>query len=87
MSQRLMGKVALVTGTVSKRGIGCAIALRLAREGADVAVVDIYRTHPRSSEGDRVEGWIGLDSLVEEIRALGQQGLVIVADVTQSHQV
>jgi len=32
------GKVAFVTGAASKRGMGHAIALRLAAEGADVAI-------------------------------------------------
>jgi NAD(P)-dependent dehydrogenase (short-subunit alcohol dehydrogenase family) len=38
----LDGKIAFVTGTASKRGMGHAIALRLAQEGADVAVVDKF---------------------------------------------
>jgi len=39
MEQRLNGKIAIVTG--SGQGIGKAVALRLAREGADVVVADI----------------------------------------------
>src|SRR5437660_5052290 len=39
--KRFEGKVALVTGAGSPRGIGRATALALAREGAKVAVTDI----------------------------------------------
>jgi NAD(P)-dependent dehydrogenase (short-subunit alcohol dehydrogenase family) len=39
MEQRLNGKVAIVTGAA--QGIGKAVALRLAREGADIVVADI----------------------------------------------
>jgi len=39
MEQRLSGKIAIVTG--SAQGIGKAVALRLAQEGADVVVADI----------------------------------------------
>jgi meso-butanediol dehydrogenase/(S,S)-butanediol dehydrogenase/diacetyl reductase len=39
MESRLSGKLAIVTGT--GQGIGKAVALRLAREGADIVVVDI----------------------------------------------
>jgi len=87
MSYDLSGKVALVTGVVKKHGIGHAIALRLAQDGANVAVVDMNRMPQPLSEDDRIEEWRGLDSVVEEIEALGRQGVAIVADVTQSKQV
>ena len=87
MSYDLSGKVALVTGVASKHGIGRAIALRMAQDGADVAVVDALRIPQPVSEGDGIEDWRGLDSVVAEIEALGRRGIAIVADVTQSEQV
>ena len=81
----LEGKVAIVTGTASKRGMGHAIALRLAGEGADVVITDKI-TAPRSLfPGD--EGWGGLDAEVAEIKALGRKGLAIAADIGKSKDV
>jgi len=40
MARRVEGKVAIVTGAAA--GMGTAHALALAREGADVALVDIF---------------------------------------------
>jgi len=81
----LNGKVALVTGAASKRGMGRAIAIRLAREGADVAVLDKYAAPKSIWPGD--EGWGGLNAVVEEIKAQGKQGLALVADVSKGHEV
>ena len=55
----LSGKVAIVTGAGGRRGIGRAIATRLAREGADVVVTDIDR--PPLPE-DAAQGWRGTTS-------------------------
>ena len=68
---RLAEKVAMVTG--GGAGIGRAIALAMAREGADVLVADI---HPGAAEG------VG-----KEVRDLGRRGAAISVDVSQEPQV
>jgi len=83
----LDGKVALVTGSARKRGIGRAIALRLAREGADVAVSGFPRDPSSLPEHERAEGWRGAASLAEEIRMLGRHALAQDCDVTKADQV
>ncbi len=81
----LEGKVALVTGAGSIRGIGRAVAQRLAREGADVVVVDKEMAPKSIWPGE--ENWRGLEAVVEEIEAAGRKGLAIVADVSNSKDV
>jgi NAD(P)-dependent dehydrogenase (short-subunit alcohol dehydrogenase family) len=82
---KLSGKVALVTGAASKRGMGRAVAVRLAKEGADVAVLDKYAAPKSIWPGD--ESWAGLDGVVEEIKAQGKKGLALVADVCSGTEV
>ncbi|MBI5930280.1 MAG: enoyl-[acyl-carrier-protein] reductase FabL [Chloroflexi bacterium] len=65
---RFTGKVALITG--SGRGIGKAIALRFAAEGADI-VVNFFRNREPAEE------------TAEEIRALGRRAEVVRANVAE----
>lgn len=81
----LDGKVAFVTGAASKRGMGHAIALRLAGQGAKVVVVDRYPAPESLFPGD--EGWRGLDEVVEEIESLGSEALAVVADIGNSKEI
>lgn len=84
---KLDGMVALVTGAGRKRGIGRAIAIRLAEDGADVAVTAIHREPSRMPEHERKEGWQGAESVAEEIRALGRRAIAVDLDVTSDEQV
>src|SRR4051812_30911102 len=75
------GKVALVTGAARRRGIGRATALRLAREGADVACLDIARPY-QDFPGHGVASAGELEEVVAEIRSLGRRSVAVQADVT-----
>ena len=81
----LKGKVAMVTGAASKRGMGHAVALRLAEEGADVIVIDKFAAPKSLFPGD--EGWGGLDEIVREIEALGRNALAATVDINVSQEI
>jgi NAD(P)-dependent dehydrogenase (short-subunit alcohol dehydrogenase family) len=83
----LSGKVALVTGAGGRRGIGRAIANRLAREGCDVAVNDILKRPDAVLPEDLAAGWQGLQSVVADIESLGRSALGVFADVSDREQV
>jgi NAD(P)-dependent dehydrogenase (short-subunit alcohol dehydrogenase family) len=83
----LRGMVVLVTGAARKRGIGRAIALRLAHDGADVVVTGIKRDPSKFPEHESAEGWRGVESVADEIRQLGRRAVGVDCDVTQRDQV
>ena len=72
-AQRLHDKIALVTGAGS--GIGRAVAIRFARAGARVAVVDIAEAAARETVGE-IEGF-----------GAGASALAVACDVTKQRQV
>jgi NAD(P)-dependent dehydrogenase (short-subunit alcohol dehydrogenase family) len=81
----LKGKVGLVTGAASKRGMGHACALRLAREGANVVVADKFAAPKSMFPGD--EGWGGLDEIVKEIEGAGRKGLAMTLDINAAREI
>jgi NAD(P)-dependent dehydrogenase (short-subunit alcohol dehydrogenase family) len=80
LEKKLEGKVALVTGAA--RGIGRVYALRLANLGADVVINDIdlhsYRQFDEKQPADTV---------VDEVKNLGQRSIGIECDVTNKQKV
>lgn len=80
--QSLHGKVALVTGAGRRGGIGAAVGLRLAQEGAHVVVSDLCAA-PMSGVASPGGGqWDELQALADAISALGVGGLAVQGDVT-----
>jgi NAD(P)-dependent dehydrogenase (short-subunit alcohol dehydrogenase family) len=82
----IAGRVALVTGAARRRGIGRATALRLAREGADVACLDLGRAYA-DFPGYGVASGEELDEVVAEIAGLGRRAIALRADVSDAEQV
>ena len=83
----LDGKIALVTGAAGRRGIGRAIATRLASEGANVVVSDVSPSIGTIRADDRAVGWRGLESVAAEIEEMGRESLALFADISDSAQV
>jgi citronellol/citronellal dehydrogenase len=75
---KLDGKVAIVTG--ASRGLGRAIALGFAREGAGVVVAARSETENSTLPGT-------IHETAEEVRALGREALAVRCDVTDEQSV
>ncbi|WII35771.1 SDR family NAD(P)-dependent oxidoreductase [Paenibacillus thiaminolyticus] len=71
---RLTGRIALVTG--GSRGIGEAIVIRLAEEGADIAIN--YMSEASYDKAVKVQ---------QQVERLGRQAIVVQADVGSKEEV
>ena len=70
MSKALAGKVAIVTGATKSKGLGKAIAVKLAEQGAKVALTG------RESSKE------GVEANVAEIKANGGEAMAVLVDVS-----
>ena len=83
----LEGKVALVTGAGGMRGVGRATVLKLAGQGADIAITDVHREAADLPPAELREGWRGIDSVAQDVEALGRICLPVVCDLGYSEQI
>jgi NAD(P)-dependent dehydrogenase (short-subunit alcohol dehydrogenase family) len=83
----LEGKVALITGAGGMRGIGRATALKLAEQGADLAITDVRRDPGDLPPAEVRLEWQSVDSVAREVEERGRRCLPLYADLSDSTQI
>ncbi len=87
MYPELSGKVAVITGAGRRKGLGEAMALRLAAEGCKLLVTDIGHPEgehmPESAVGTATE----IQSIVDEVRSLGAEAAAFHCNVLNPDEV
>ena len=78
----LHGKVAIITGAGRPKGLGEAMARRLAAEGCKVVVSDIGAARGAEMPAGAIGSSEGIDGIVEGIRAAGSRSAVRVCRTT-----
>jgi NAD(P)-dependent dehydrogenase (short-subunit alcohol dehydrogenase family) len=69
------------------RSIGRPIAVELARAGCDVVVTGTGRSPDRYPDDEKAAGWCDIESVADEIRALGRKATAVVSDVSDDRSV
>jgi 3-oxoacyl-[acyl-carrier protein] reductase len=83
----LDGKVAVITGAGRMRSIGRPIAVELARAGCDIVLTGTGRAPERYPDDEQAAGWHDIESVANEVRALGRRALAVVSDVAEADAV
>jgi 3-oxoacyl-[acyl-carrier protein] reductase len=83
----LDGKVAIVSGAARMRSIGRAIAIELATAGCDIALTGTSRAPATFPDDESAAGWTGIESVADEVRALGRRAIAVVLDISDAANV
>lgn len=83
----LDGKVAIVTGSGRGKGLGEAMAKRLAAEGCRVVVSDIGAARGAEIPADAIGSNSEMERIVAEIRSAGGEAISVRCDVLEESQV
>ena len=83
----LEGKVAIITGAGRRRSIGRSTAHALAEMGADLVLTGTGRDPSTFPPDEQEIGWRDIESVADEVRALGRRALTTVGTVTDEDDV
>ena len=78
---RFSGKTAVITGSGREKGLGEAIAKRLAEEGAAIVISDIGAQRDYATGAEHIGATDEMEAIAEDIRDAGGAASTCVADV------
>ena len=78
---RLKGKTAVITGSGRRGGLGEAIALRLAKDGANIVISDIGAPRDAATGAEHIGSTGEMESITSELRETGVAASTCVCDV------
>lgn len=87
MTKKFAGKTAVITGSGRKRGLGEAIAIKLAEEGANIVLSDIGSSRDSATPDQMIGAQTEMDQIAETLRALGVSVSTMACDVRRWDEV
>lgn len=84
---KLEGKTAIITGSGRRGGLGEAIALRLAKDGANIVISDIGTSRDAATGAEHIGSTDEMETIADEIRGLGVSASTCVCDVRSLEEV
>lgn len=84
---KFVGKTAVITGSGRRGGLGEAIALRLAKDGANIVISDIGAPRDAATGAEHIGSTDEMESIAEELRGMGVQASTCVCDVRSLEEV
>ncbi|MFN3607601.1 MAG: SDR family NAD(P)-dependent oxidoreductase [Hyphomonas sp.] len=85
--ETLTGKTAVITGSGRRKGLGEAIARRLAMEGANIVISDVGTSRDAATGGGHIGTTDEMESIAQELRGYGVKVSTCICDVRSLEEV
>lgn len=84
---RFTGKTAIITGSGRRKGLGEAIAKRLAEDGANIVISDIGQPRDAATGAEHIGATHEMEAIAADMRALGVEASTFTCDVRSLEEV
>ena len=84
---RFTGKTAVITGSGRRLGLGEAIAVRLAKEGANIVISDVGASRDEATGDSHIGSSQEMEDVATDIRAFGVEASIKTCDVRSMEEV